>query len=76
MEPTLWPLFLEYIQQFSIYVNQPVPGLPWMDQHPVLPFVLSFPYILAMLVRMGNAEKAVRIWKEVMGCETDFAMGM
>ena len=76
MEPALWPLFLQYIQQFSVNVNQPVPGLLWMDQQPVLPFVLSFPYILAVLVRMGNAEKAVRIWKEVVGCETDFVMGM
>ena len=76
MEPPLWPLFLQYIQQCSVNVNQPVPGLPWIGQQPVLPYVLSFPYILAMLVRMGNADKAVRIWKEVMGCETSFVVGM
>lgn len=75
--PSLYPSFIAYIKQSGINVNTCPSALHRMDQsQPVLPFVLSFPFSLVTLIRLGKAEEAVKIWKEVMCCETDFVMGM
>ena len=75
--PSLYPSFIAYIKQSGINVNACPSALQRMDQsQPVLPFVLSFPFSLVTLIRLGKAEEAVKTWKEVMCCETDFVMGM
>ena len=65
-----WPGFLEFVKTVGVHVNDS------FAHSEVLPFVLSFPFVLSELILTGKAMQAVAVWCEVMGCKADFCQGM
>ena len=65
-----WPGFVEFMKTVGVDANGR------FAESEVLPFLLSFPFVLSELILTGKAMQAVQVWCEVMGCEADFCQGM
>lgn len=65
-----WDGFLEFVKTVGVDVNGS------FAESEVLPFLLSFPFVLSELILTGKAMQAVKVWCDVMGCKADFCQGM
>ena len=47
-----------------------------LENTEVLPFLLSYPFVLCELIMSNHEKEAVRLWCDVLGCQADLVQGM
>lgn len=70
-----WSVFVDYVRKCSIEVNS---GCE-LDPYPhdaCLPFSISFPFILSILIKTDRVDRAVELWNTVLGCCLDVCHGL
>ena len=79
MNEANWPLFMTFIKKYSLETNSGSELIPFGKEdclHYCLPFCVSFPFALSMLLLSKQKEKAVLLWNSVLGTESDICQGL
>ena len=79
MDEANWPLFVAFIKKYSLDTNSGSALIPFGKEdclHYCLPFCVSFPFALSMLVLSKRVEKAVLLWNSVLGTDSDVCQGL
>lgn len=66
-----WELFIDYVDIVSLHPNTPIEYQPSDISVPALPFCLSLPYVLVMLLKMNECEKVTSLWNAISHCRSD-----
>ena len=79
MDEANWPLFVAFVKKYSIDTNSGSAFIPFGKEDCLqycLPFCVSFPFALSMLLLSRRAERAVLLWNAVLGTESDVCQGL
>lgn len=62
---------MRYVDIISLHPNTPIEYHPSEISVPALPFCMSLPYLIVMLLKMNECEKVACLWSAVSHSRSD-----
>lgn len=62
---------MDYVDIVSLHPNTPIEYQPLEISIHALPFCLSLPYVLVMLLKMNECERVTSLWSVISHCRSD-----